>query len=438
MQGAGGQQVALVLGGLGRFMRLQHRRLGEIGQGSGGGRGGLVQAGGAVGGLGEGLAELDPLGLDHHGEVFLVGADLVGDLHQRGALPGEGILHRADLVADPQGGGLQPGGLAGEVVAGGLGRLGSILGGGGEVGRARGEGSLGLADLGLGEVGRLGHHAGLAGDGLTDLARAGVEHLGQPLHALAFLRQPVAQALRGADGAFRKGAQPPGLASQGTVQAFEVRAGPRGGVVQGFDLLAHAGSRGVGLGGATEHRLEDLLGQFVGAPGALGDVQSLAQAVGGDPEEADGDQGEDQQQGDAIGLQVHRAQRPLVTDGIDRQHRPQHRGGGGQDIDKARGAGSRGCSAGGSGQGPGRRRRLGRPGGRKGRRVVGLDQLKLGQVEIFVERDLGTAARGHGFGPHVRPEAQRLALVAIHPRPIPREEDNAPRTRGPPAASRVK
>ncbi len=390
LQRAGGQQVALGLGHLGRFLGLAHGRIGEVGQRTGRRAGRFVQIGDAVGGMGQDLGQLDALGLDHHREVLVVRPDLVGGQHQRRALVGEGVLHRADLVADAERGGLQAGGLAGQVVAGGLGGLGRFPGGGGEVGRAGGQRRFGLADLGLGEVGRLRDHAGLAGDRLADLARAVAERPGQVPHALALAGKALADGPGGVDGALGQGGQPAGLFGEGLVQGHEVGPGLGGDFGQGDDLLAHTGGGGVGLGGAQDGGLEDLLGQGVGARRAHGDVQALAHGEGRDPEEGDRDQGEDRQQRQAVGLQLHRAQRELVADGVDRDHRPEHGGGAGQAVDQSRRAFL------GRGQARGRRQRLGRQRGlgfvddRRRWRGVGLDQFHQGKFEILVERGLGT------------------------------------------------
>ncbi len=183
----------------------------------------------------------------------------------------------------------------------------------------------GLADLGLGQVGGLRDHLGLAGDGFGHRRGAAVQGGGEAGHGLAFMGQLVAQGVGRACRTLGRQGELLGLLGQDMAEIEQFGAGAGGGRGGGLDLHADALDRRSGLGHGDGGRLQHVRGHGLGAHHLGREPRALAYAIGGDPEEADGRHRQHDEDRRLIGLELHRPDRPLVADSIDRQGRPQQR-----------------------------------------------------------------------------------------------------------------
>jgi hypothetical protein len=408
----------------------------KLAQGRRAAGGGLVDLACAVARVVNDLGEMGPLGLGLGGEGLVFGPKAVSDADQRGALPGQAFLGHADLVADAQPGGFQPRDLAGEVLAGDTGGVRCLAGGGGQVGGPCGQRGLGLADLGLGQVGGLGHHLGVAGDGVGDADRLGVQGAGQGAHLLALGAQAAGQDVGGAHRGLGGVDQGPALGGQHVAQRQEFVARLAGGHGGLFDLASDGLDRRACAARGQGGRLQQGVGEDLGAAGLSRQARTLVGDIGRQPNQ--GHRADSQQAKDGQGERVAGKGddlTPIAPGEHDRRQGPEQR-------DQARrqkeGPGARGAHPRDARLLAQRRqvgRGLSRRGGPLGRGhdragLVGQAELARLEIKVFGRVDQA-ASRRRRRGGHAR-KIERCWPFRSHTRPCPitrRRDDRARRPR---------
>ena len=119
------------------------------------------------------------MGFGLPGEHLVVRLQRAGERDQRGPLFGEAAFHRSNLLGDAGSGRLQARDMACQVFAGRARCAARLARSCGKIGRAGGQDTLGLVELGVGELGRFGDHPGLLLDRLQDPPRLRIEGRGQ-------------------------------------------------------------------------------------------------------------------------------------------------------------------------------------------------------------------------------------------------------------------